>query len=76
MFHRIEHLIKDSRNISVEKATGARLGRPGSRDLAASTIENPPVLGYLELKPFAADFWPRFWRAYSYLSANGLMRLK
>ena len=34
------------------------------------------VPGYPELKPFAADFWPRFWRAYSYLSANGLMRLK
>lgn len=30
--------------------------------------------GYPELKPFTADFWTRFWRAYSYLNKNGLIR--
>ena len=33
------------------------------------------VPGYPELKPFADDFWMRFWRAYSYLNKNGLLRL-
>ena len=33
------------------------------------------VPGYPELKPFASDFWTRFWRAYSYINKNGLMRL-
>ncbi len=33
------------------------------------------VLGYPELKPFALDFWTRFWRAYSYLNKKGLLRL-
>jgi putative transposase len=33
------------------------------------------VPGYPELKPFTADFWTRFWRAYSYLNKNGLFRL-
>ena len=34
------------------------------------------VPGYPELKPFAGDFWGRFWRAYSYLQKNGLLRLR
>ena len=33
------------------------------------------VPGYPEMKFFADDFWTRFWRAYSYLSKNGLLRL-
>ena len=33
------------------------------------------VPGYPELKPFADDFWTRFWRAYSYLQKNGLLRV-
>ena len=34
------------------------------------------VPGYPELKPFADDFWDRFWRAYSYLQKNGLLRMR
>ena len=33
------------------------------------------VPGYPELKLFTPDFWTRFWRAYSYLNKNGLIRL-
>jgi REP element-mobilizing transposase RayT len=33
------------------------------------------VPGYPEMKLFNRDSWPRFWRAYSYLNKNGLMRL-
>ena len=33
------------------------------------------VLGNPELKPFADDFWTRFWRVYSYLRKNGLLRV-
>ena len=33
------------------------------------------VPGYPELNPFADDFWTRFWRAYSYLRKNGLLRV-
>ena len=33
------------------------------------------VPGYPEMKPFNSDFWPRFWRAYSYLNKNGLTRM-
>lgn len=34
------------------------------------------VPGYPEMKPFTDDYWPRFWRAYSYLNKNGLIRLR
>ena len=30
--------------------------------------------GYPELQPFQSDYWPRFWRAYSFLRKNGLVR--
>ena len=33
------------------------------------------IPGYPELKPFQSDYWPRFWRAYSFMAKNGLMRL-
>lgn len=33
------------------------------------------IPGYPELKPFTADYWTRFWRAYSYLQKNGFIRL-
>ena len=32
------------------------------------------VPGYPELKPFQPDYWDRFWRSYSYLRKNGLIR--
>ncbi len=32
------------------------------------------VPGYPELKPFQSDYWDRFWRSYSYLRKNGLIR--
>ncbi|WDQ16958.1 hypothetical protein [Rhodopirellula sp. P2] len=32
------------------------------------------VPGYPELTPFAADYWPRYWRIVSYLRSNGLQR--
>ena len=32
------------------------------------------VPGYSELKPFERDLWSRFWRTYSYLRKNGLIR--
>jgi putative transposase len=34
------------------------------------------IPGYPELKPFQGDYWSRFWRAYSFMAKNGLMRLK
>lgn len=32
------------------------------------------VPGYPELKLYSDDFWPRFWRVYSFLQHNGLTR--
>ena len=32
------------------------------------------VPGYPELKVFSSDYWMRFWRAYSFLRKNGLIR--
>ena len=34
------------------------------------------VPGYPELKSFDSDFWTRFWRAYSFLKKNGMLRLR
>ena len=34
------------------------------------------IPGYPELKPFQHDYWPRFWRAYSFMAKNGMMRLR
>lgn len=33
------------------------------------------VPGYPELEPFQSDYWERFWRAYSYMRTNGLLRV-
>lgn len=32
------------------------------------------IPGYPELEIWQDDFWPRFWRSYSFLQANGLFR--
>jgi putative transposase len=32
------------------------------------------VPGYPELTPWQLDYWPRFWRAYSFLRTHGLFR--
>jgi putative transposase len=33
------------------------------------------VPGYPELQPWAKDYWPRFWRCYSFLRRHGLFRV-
>ena len=33
------------------------------------------IPGYPELRPFASDYWERFWRSLSYLRQEGLLRL-
>jgi hypothetical protein len=32
------------------------------------------IPGYPELEMWQADFWPRFWRTYSFLRTSGLFR--
>jgi len=56
-------------DVGQAKDYAAKLATP------ATSCSGCIVLGYPELKPFAPDFWTRFWRAYSYLNKNGLIRL-
>lgn len=34
------------------------------------------IPGYPELKPWQPDYWDRFWRTYSFLRKNGLLRVE
>ncbi|MFG0254883.1 MAG: hypothetical protein ACF787_07270, partial [Rhodopirellula sp. JB053] len=53
-----------------------RAGLVADDDYASYPYSGCLVPGYPELEPFAGDYWTRYWRTYSYLAKNGLVRLK
>jgi hypothetical protein len=53
-----------------------RKGLVGSEGYRSYPFSNCLVPGYPELLLWQADFWQRFWRSYSYLQKNGLIRCK
>jgi REP element-mobilizing transposase RayT len=53
-----------------------RKGLVGIEGYRSYPFSNCLVPGYPELLFWQADFWQRFWRSYSYLRTNGLIRSK